>query len=140
MSRRNYLSGKYKLNAAELLQVLGHIRMYKQWLDEYNDLADMNRAIRYDLDKVQSSGDGDPVFDHAARMALLSSRIGLIEQSAIEADCEIYQWILRSIKEDKSFSELQKDEELRGTRLPFSHNKFYGARRKFYYLVSQKIK
>lgn len=140
MSRRNYLSGKYKLNAAELLQVLGHIRMYKQWLDEYNDLANMNKAVRYDLDKVQTSGDSDPVFDHATRMAALSSRIGQIEQSAIEADCEIYQWILKSIREHVSFSDLQRGEELKGTSLPFSHNKFYGARRKFYYLVSQKIK
>lgn len=140
MSRRNYLSGKYKLNAAELLQVLGYVEMYKQWIDEYNDLADMSRAIRYDSDKVQNSGSSDPIFDHATRMAALSSRIGLIESAAIEADCEIYQWILRSIRENKSLADMQKEEELKGTCLPFSHNKFYGARRKFYYLVSRKIK
>lgn len=139
MSRRNYLSGKYKLNAAELLHVLGYVRMYKQWLDEYNSLADMNKAIRYDRDKVQNMNE-DPVFDHATRMAALSSRIGLIESSAIESDCEIYQWILKSIRENLSLDAMRKQEELKGTDLPFSHNKFYGARRKFYYLVSLKIK
>lgn len=140
MSRRNYLSGKYKLNRYELLQVLGEVGMYQQYLDEYNDLANMNKALRYDKDKVQSSGDDDPVFDHATRMAELSSRIGLIEQSAIEADCEIYQWILKSVREHKSLEDMRKGEELKGMSLPFSHNKFYSARRKFYYLVSMKIK
>ena len=140
MSRRNYLSGRYKLNAAELLQVLGYVRMYSQWLDEYNDLADMKKAISYNKDKVQTSGDGDPVFDHATRMAALSSKIGLIEQSAIEADREIYKWILLSIRENISLNDMRTKEELKGSKLPFSHNKFYGARRKFYYLISLKIK
>ena len=140
MNRRKEYTGRYKLNAAELLQVLGYVRMYKQWLDEYNSLADMRQAIRYDTDKVQTSGDSDPLLDHVARMTKLSTRIGIIEQAAIEADCEIYQWILRELRDSVRISKMIKERELEGDSLPFSMSKYYYARRKFYYLVSLKIR
>lgn len=60
-------------------------------------------------------------------------KVNIIEDAAREADEEICEYIIRSVVYDIPFHKL----ELEG--IPCGSEKFYNARRKFYYLLAHKI-
>ena len=135
MSRRNYRTGKYALDKNEYLNAVYYARRYRKWLDEYHALADSGKGIRYDLDKVQTSGDYDPVEAAGIRRAELSKKIKQIEQTAIETDPDLAQWILQSVTDEfATFSYLSR---VKG--LPCSRNTLSRRRSKYYFLLAQKI-
>ena len=59
----------------------------------------------------------------------LEKDIEAIEQCAVAADPEIYQYIIKSVTEGVKYEFL---------KVPASRKKFYRARRKFFYLLDQK--
>lgn len=135
MSRRNYYTGKYALDKHELLTVMHYALNYNKWRDEYKALADSGKGIDYDKDKVQTSGDFDPVQSAGIRRAELSARINLIEQTAKETDSQLYRWILQSVTDEyATFAYLE-----RVKNIPCSSNTLSRKRKKFFYLLYQKI-
>lgn len=72
---------------------------------------------------------GNSVERVAIQNAMLKTDVELIEQTAIEADAEIYQWLLKSITEGVPYEYMD---------VPLSRTKFYDSRRYFFYLLSQK--
>lgn len=83
------------------------------------------------------SGDGlpkgnlprNPTEIVAIRNAELKKDIDLIERTAMEADSEIYHWLLKNVTEGIPYEFMQ---------VPLSRTKFYDSRRYFFYLLSQK--
>lgn len=135
MSRRNYYTGKYKLDKHELLSAIHYALRYNKWKDEYIALGDSSKAIQYDKDRVQTSGDYDPVSANGERRAELSKKIEIIEQTAIETDGDLYRWILQSVTDEfATYSYLS-----RVKRIPCSRNTLSRMRRKYFYLLAQKI-
>lgn len=62
----------------------------------------------------------------------------MIEQAAIAAAPEIYQYIIKSVSNDLSYQYIEYDDKL--GRIPVGINEFYGYRRLFYhYLDKLKI-
>ena len=55
--------------------------------------------------------------------------IEAIEQCAVAADPEIYQYVIKSVTEGVKYEFL---------KVPASRKKFYRARRKFFYLLDRK--
>lgn len=77
--------------------------------------------------------DGDRTGDTAIKRAYLTRRISLIEQAAVEADPDIYKWILKAVTEWYSY------EYLRGVLgIPCSRDYYYDKYRKFYWCLSRK--
>lgn len=72
---------------------------------------------------------GNPVERTAIQNAMLQKDIELIEQTAIEADPEIYQWILKNVTQGIPYEWLG---------VPKARKQFYESRRYFFYLLSQK--
>lgn len=72
---------------------------------------------------------GDPTQNRAIRNLMLHKDIELLEQTAIEADSEIYQYMIKNVTEGIAYEYLG---------VPKSRNRFYDSRKYFFYLLSQK--
>lgn len=72
---------------------------------------------------------GNAVERVAIRNAMLQKDVELIEQTAMEADPDIYQWLLRNVTEGIPYEWLN---------VPAGRRQFYESRRYFFYLLSQK--
>lgn len=72
---------------------------------------------------------GNPTETQAMRNVMLQGDVELIEQTALEADADIYQWLLRNVTEGIGYDYLD---------VPMSRNRFYDSRKYFFYLLAQK--
>ena len=82
-----------------------------------------------------SGGTGNATEDLAIRRAMLSKNCELVEQTCIEADADIYQWMLKAVtNEGIGYTYLKERMDI-----PCSRNTYYERRRKFYWLLSKKI-
>lgn len=72
---------------------------------------------------------GNPTQNRAVRNDMLQKDIELIEQTAIEADNEIYEYILKNIADGTPYEWMD---------VPKGRKQFYESRRYFFYLLSQK--
>lgn len=69
------------------------------------------------------------------RRAELRRKCELIEQTAIEADPEIYEYIIKGVSNDwATYPYMQTV-----MKIPCSRNTYYNRRRKFFWLLSKKI-
>lgn len=90
---------------------------------------------RYGLGAVVSDGmpkgnlPGNPTERTAIRNTMLQKDIELIEQTAVEADAEIYRWLMKNVTEGIPYEWLD---------VPAGRRQFYESRRYFFYLLSQK--
>ena len=67
---------------------------------------------------------------------MLEKNCELIEQTVIEADPDIYQYILKAVtEEDVTYRYLNM---IMG--IPCSHNTYYDRRRRFYWLLDKRKK
>lgn len=89
----------------------------------------------YGLGAVVSDGmpkgnlPGNVVERVAIRNAMLQKDVEMIEQTAMEADPDIYQWLLKNVTEGIGYDYLA---------VPMSRNRFYDSRKYFFYLLAQK--
>ncbi len=72
---------------------------------------------------------GSPTERVAIRNVMLQQDIELIEQTALEADPEIYQWLIKNVTEGISYEYMD---------VPKCRSDFYGSRKYFFYLLAQK--
>lgn len=72
---------------------------------------------------------GNPTEREAIKRVMLQRDVELIEQTAIEADPEIYKWLMKNVTEGIPYEWLN---------VPMGRRKFYESRRYFFYLLSQK--
>lgn len=72
---------------------------------------------------------GNPTEREAIKRVMLQRDVELIEQTAIEADPEIYKWLMKNVTEGIGYDYLD---------VPLSRNRFYDTRKYFFYLLSQK--
>lgn len=75
------------------------------------------------------NGTNNPTEQQGIRNTMLQSDIELIEQTAIEADERIYQYILENVTNGTPYECMD---------VPLSRTKFYDSRRYFFYLLAQK--
>jgi len=83
-------------------------------------------------DMPHGSEVGNPTMEAALRNVQLSNDIRMIEQSAIEAAPEIYQYIMLMATEGYSFA------MLKSCYMPCEKSYFYNHRRMFYYILAKR--
>lgn len=89
----------------------------------------------YGLNAVVSDGmpkgnlPGNPTESQAIRNSMLQMDVDLIEQTAQEADPDIYKWLMRNVTEGIPYEWMD---------VPAGRRQFYEARRYFFYLLAQK--
>ena len=89
----------------------------------------------YGIDSFSQDGmprgtsSSNPTEKKALRIAQLKRDTELIEQTAMEADAEIYPWILKNVTSGVPYEYMD---------VPMGRKKFYEARRYFFFLLAQK--
>ena len=136
MSRRRIgCKGKYALGVHEFGMAYHYALNYQDWLMEYNALADPSTGLRYDKDHVQSSYQVDTTEANGIRRAELREHMKIVEQAAIEADPDLYRFILLGVTMEEATYDILR----RKYDMPASRGTFYDRRRKFYWLLWQHI-
>lgn len=128
-------SGKYKLGKHEFYTAYHYALQYPEWVKEKAAIESSQlQGMKYDTDKVQTSGGVDQMPDIAERAIGLDAQIRTIVSAAKEADEDLSAWILAgAIEEGMTFYKLQRK------GIPCGKKMYYDRRRKFYYLLSKKI-
>ena len=129
MSEKN----EFYLPKEEFLTVLHFALQYPNWVQELRTEPDTSKAITYDGEKVQTSGDYDAAAETAMRRYTLEKKKKLVENTAREAAPEIYDYLLLGVTYGWTFWQLQ------AKGMPCGNTAYYEKRRRFYYRLAQKI-
>lgn len=125
---------KYDISKHRFLELYHFCMQYNEWQDELKYKRDTVRSIEI-TDMPMSHGNGDATAALATRRAELSRKCELIEQTAIEADPDIYQYIIKGVTTD--YASYRYLREVAG--MPCGKKMYYDRRRKFFYLLSKKV-
>ena len=107
---------------------------YPSWKKAYNDFDDLSLPLSM-IDKAPTSNmPGDPTAKRAIMKALYSEKMRLIEKTAKETDQYLCDYILKAVTEGLSYTYLKSRLEI-----PCGKDMYYDRRRKFYWLLSQKL-
>lgn len=135
MARKYSFYAKYEMTKEERESAYWYAMRYNKWRAEYNALADTSKAIQYSDMPKGSLNTESPVERAAIRREELGAKIKLIEQTAIAASPELYQYILFAVTNKRtSFAYLQSM-----MNIPCDKDTYYEARRRFYYYLAQHI-
>lgn len=126
---------KYKISKHRFAEIYHFCMQYNEWRDELKFKNDnIASPIISDIPS-NNSGTKSNVENLALRRTSLENKCKLIEQTAIEADPGIYQYILKAVtNEHISYNYLKMI-----MNIPCGKNYYYEKRKKFYYLLAQKI-
>lgn len=123
---------KYYLPKQEYLTAVHWCMRYPDWKRELSVSPDMSGAIRYDLDRVQTSA-GNKLEDIAIKRVEIENKVMIMENAAKRAAPGFYMYLLDGVGYGLTFWQLKK----RG--IPCGKNLYYAARQYFYWLIAQKI-
>lgn len=135
---RTEYKGKYALPKQKYLFLYYYVLdRYPEWVKEYHALQDTRRSMQYYADDAPpASGDGDITQETAMRLLSISRKIDMVDNAALEAGGDLAPWILHAAThEGVGYTTLRMLEN----RIPCGKDKYYAARRKFYWLLSKKI-
>lgn len=126
---------KYEISKNRFLELYYWCLQYGEWKDELKYKTDTVGAMEI-TDIPTSHNPGDSTQQLAIRRTVLEQNCQLIEQTAIEADSCIYQYLLKAVtQEDVTFRYLKM---IMG--MPCGRNMYYDRRRKFYWLLDKRKK
>ena len=124
---------KYQISKHRFIELYHFCLQYNEWMDELKYKTDTLKSIEV-TDMPFAVGESDQTAQLACRRATLSDKCRLIEQTAMETDSELYEYILKAVtNENITFPYLYT---VMG--IPCSRNTYYDRRRKFYWLLDRK--
>lgn len=125
---------KYEISKHRFWELYHYCLQYNEWQDELKYKNDTVKSIGI-TDMPVNRNTSDATAKLAERRVELQRKCELIEQTAIEADPDIYQYIIKSVTNDYvSYKYLKQV-----MNIPCGKDMFYDRRRKFYYLMSRKV-
>lgn len=135
MNKRKLRLDKYGISNKRYKELCGFCEQYPEWLEELKSNTDTVKSASVSSMPESSSGTGDPTSALARRRVELQKRCDLIEQTAIQANADLYQYIIRSVCYEEPVRYLQT---IKG--MACSTATFYDVRRYFFYLLDQNKK
>lgn len=134
MNKRELKLEKYGITGSRYKELCGFCEQYAEWLDElkYNNSTVKSMEI---TDMPHGSGNTDATSELAIRRLELQKKCDIIEQSAIQADPDLYQYIIKSTCYKDPLWYLR---DVMG--MACSQSAFYDARRYFFLLLDKNKK
>ena len=114
--------------------VVHFCRCYPLWIKELKTLPNSNKAITYDGDKVQSSGENDPTYAIAIKRVEIERKVDLIRTTAMIVSPELWEWLIKGTT-TKGIT----IEDLIAQGMPTNKSKYATLRKIFYYYLSKRI-
>lgn len=124
---------KYYIPKEDYLTAIHYSLRYPLWLAEVKNKADTSKAIRYDEEKVQSSGDSDTTADAAIKVSEITEKINLIDGIIRKVAPDMEYWLRLGVCYGLTF------DQLKGKKMPCERDAYYLMRRHYYYELSKKI-
>lgn len=126
-------NSKYYIPKEDFLTAIHYSLRYPLLKQEVEDLANTAGAIRYDKDRVQTSGNYDSTFEAAVRIQEKQSKLQLIDDTIAMVADGLDNWLRRGVCYGLTF------DQLKGEGMPCEHKKYYLIRRMYYFELSKKI-
>lgn len=124
---------KYYIPKEDYLTAIHYSLRYPLWLAEVKNKADTSKAIRYDEEKVQTSGDSDTTADAAIKISEITEKINLIDGIIRSVAPDMEYWLRLGVCYGLTF------DQLKGKKMPCERDAYYLMRRHYYYELSKKI-
>lgn len=124
---------KYYIPKEDYLTAIHYSLRYPLWKEEVADMANTAKAIVYDKDRVQSSGNYDSTFEAAVRIQEKQHKLQLIDDTIHDVADGMDYWLRLGVCYGLTF------DQLKGKGMPCEHKKYYLIRRMYYYKLSKKI-
>lgn len=126
---------KYEISKHRFLELYHFCMQYQEWITELKLRKDTVKGMG-NTDGIHGSGREGSATEHLViRRMKLREKCELIEQTAIEADLELYPYILEGVTTEYASYKYLK--QVKG--IPCGKKMYYDRRRKFYWLLSKKI-
>lgn len=127
-------SNKYYLPKHTYLACVHYALQYRDWKATLDADRDTRGAIRYDKDRVQTSGDYDSTSATAIRMVEIQSKVDMID-SIIGEVCEMGMSQFLRLSVCYGFTKYQ----LQDQGMPCGKNYMTKLRQRFYWELSKRI-
>ncbi len=126
---------KYEISKHRFLELYHFCMQYQEWRTELECITDTVKGIA-NTNGIRGGGRIGSATEHLViRRMKLQEKCELIEQTAIEADSELYQYILEGVTAEYATYKYLKQAK----NIPCGKDMYYDRRRKFYWLLSKKI-
>lgn len=122
-------NSKYYLPPKQYQYVVSYALMRDEWAAEVRNLRDQSRAIRYDVDKVQTSGDKNVTEAAAIDVLELESKIEKIDSTLVKVSEGLESDIKLAVCNGFTFTQLTTGKH----HMPLNANKFGEIKHRFYY-------
>lgn len=127
------LNSKYGISRNRFKELYYWCLQYNEWKDELKYKTDTAKSIGV-TDMPIAHNNGNSTQDLAIRRAELERNCRIIEQAVIEADPDIYQYLLKAVtNEGVTYQYLS-----RVMGMPCGRKFYYERRRKLYWILDQK--
>jgi hypothetical protein len=131
---RNTSLKKYNISPHRYMELYHYCLQYNEWRDEIKYKCDTVRSVEI-TDMPINHSNSDATQNLAIRRAELQQKCNLIEETAKEAGGEISEYILKAVtSEGITYNYLKML-----CNIPCGKDMYYDRRRKFYWLLSQKM-
>ena len=124
---------KYEISKHRFLELYHFCLQYQEWKNELEHMQDTVKSMSYSV-AAKGNGSGSATERLVIRRERLRKKCELIEQTAIETDPDIYEYILIGVT-----TEYGSYRYLSSIGMPCGKTMYYERRRRFYWLLSQKI-
>lgn len=106
---------------------------YPTWKKAYADFDNPSMPLSM-IERIPTSNmPGDPTAKRAIMKAHYAEKMSLIEKVAMEADRYLYDYILKAVTENLSYTYLKSKLEI-----PCGKDMYYDRYRRFFWLLSQE--
>jgi len=123
---------KYYIDKHRHYELKHFCLQYPTWKKAYAEFNDPSIPLSM-IDKMPTSNiPGDPTAKRAMMRAHYSEKIELIEKAAKEADRYLYDYILRGVTEQLSYTYLKSKLDI-----PCSKDMYYDRYRRFFWILSE---
>ena len=127
------MKNKYWIDKHRHYELKHFCLQYPSWKRTYEDLNETSVGISKFEHTPSSNIPGDPTCIQAMRKTFYSERIKLIERIAREADEFLYEYILKAVTEELSYTYLKSK-----MGIPCGKDLYYDRYRRFFWLLNRE--
>lgn len=126
---------KYNISPYRYMELYYYCLQYNEWKDELRYSASNLKAVNTS-EGTASGYTSDAMEKLAIRRVDLESKCELIESAAVEADSEIQDYIIKAVTNEGITYHYLKTI----MNIPCGQRQWYETKRKFYWILSRKMK
>lgn len=121
---------KYYIDKHRYYELKHFCLQYNSWKKSYNALSEL--IVSTTFERVPSSNEiSDLTAKCAINRTMYGDKINLIERAALDADEDLYQYILKAVTEGLSYTYLKTK-----LNMPCGRDMYYDRYRRFFWLLN----